>query len=85
MQLFHHSVVIGGSWNSPSKQLEFILGFDADEKPVQIVQKSINDIKVKSHSREEIALGLETLELFEQLKTKKWNYIIKTSYPSHIY
>jgi hypothetical protein len=25
------------------------------------------------------------LELFEQLKTKKWNYIIKTSYPSHIY
>jgi hypothetical protein len=67
LQLFHHGVVIGKSW----KKLVSILGLDTDVKPLQIVQKSIRDIKAKSYSSEEFALGLESLESFEQMKNPK--------------
>jgi hypothetical protein len=50
LQLFHHGVILGGSWSSPSKQLTSILGFESDAKPIQIVEKSIKDVKAKSHS-----------------------------------
>jgi hypothetical protein len=71
MQLFHHGAVIGGSWNSPSKQIVSVLGFDTEAKPIQIVQKSIKDIKAKSHSVEEFATGLQTPDSFEQLRNPK--------------
>ncbi len=67
MQLFHHGAIFGGSWNSPSTQLVSVLGFDHNAKPIQIVQKSIKDVKVKANSYEELTTGLETIESFEKL------------------
>jgi hypothetical protein len=81
MQLFHHGTIIGGSWDSPSKQLVSVLGFDSDAKPIQIVQKSIKDIKTKSHSVEELAIGLQTLDSFEQLKNPKLELHYKNIVP----
>jgi hypothetical protein len=81
LQLFHHSAVLGGSWISPSKQLVAILGFDIDAKPIQIVEKSIKDVKAKSYSCEEFASGLENSESFEQLKNPKVEFHYKNIIP----
>ncbi len=81
MQLFHHGAIIGGSWNSPAKQLVSVLGFDNEAKPIQIVQKSIKDVKAKSHSVDEFATGLQTQESFEQLRNPKIELVYKNIVP----
>jgi hypothetical protein len=45
MQLFHHPSIIGGSWMNPMKSFVAILGVDVDAKPVEIIIKSVKDIK----------------------------------------
>jgi hypothetical protein len=45
LQLLHHGAVLGGNWNSPTKQAVAVLGMDNLAKPVQIIQKSIKNIK----------------------------------------
>lgn len=81
MQLFHHGAIIGGSWTSPSTQLVSILGFDHDAKPIQIVLKSIKDVKAKANSYEDFATGLETIESFEKLKNPKLDFHYKNIVP----
>jgi hypothetical protein len=81
MQLFHHGAIIGGSWASPSTQLISILGFDHNAKPIQIVQKSIKDVKVKANSYEDFTTGLETIESFEKLKNPKLDFHYKNIVP----
>jgi len=65
MQLFHHNTVIGGSWDIPSKTCISILGFDNAARPVQIAQRSIKVMKVKTESLAEVitAEGLKKLEV----------------------
>jgi hypothetical protein len=81
-QLFHHGTIIGGSWSSPSKHLVSILGFDNSAKPIQIVQKSIKDVKHKSFSAEEFAAGLDSHDKFENFKNPRPTYTIKILSPS---
>ncbi len=81
LQLFHHCTPIGGSWDSPSKHLVAILGFDSTAKPIQIVQKSIKDVKQKTYSFDDFATGLETQENFEALKTPNSVFLYKNIIP----
>jgi len=71
LQLFHHPKIIGGSWTSPETKLVAVLGFDADAKPIQIVQKSVKDFKFKSFSAEEFAEAIEDTEALMNLKNPK--------------
>jgi hypothetical protein len=52
IQLFHHGLILGGSRSSPSKQLITLLGIEIESKPIQLVQKSIQDIKARTFSIE---------------------------------
>ena len=71
LQLFHHGTIIGGSWSSPSKHLVSVLGFDHSAKPIQIVEKSIKDVKHKSFSPEVFAAGLDSNDKFEKFEKSK--------------
>jgi hypothetical protein len=77
LQSFHHGTIIGGSWDSPREQLVSIVGFDVDAKPIQIIQKSIKDIKVKSHSYKEFANSIDNRTSFENLKNPKSEFQYK--------
>jgi hypothetical protein len=77
LQLFHHGVVLGGSWSSPSKQLVSVLGLDSSAKPVQIIYKSVKDIKQKFFSYQDFAIGLESSEKFENMKNIKTEFHYK--------
>jgi hypothetical protein len=81
LQLFHHGAIIGGSWNSPGKQLVSILGFDHNSKPVQIVEKSIKDVKAKANSYDDFVTGLGSHEAFEKLKNPKLDFHYKNIVP----
>jgi hypothetical protein len=81
LQSFHHGTIIGGSWDFPMKQLVSILGFDSDVKPVQIIQKSIKDVKVKSHSYEEFTSSIENSESFANMKYPKLDFQHKNILP----
>jgi hypothetical protein len=59
IQLFHHGLILGGSWSAPSKQLIMLVGTEIESKPVQLVQRSIQDITTKSFSIEDFAMSLE--------------------------
>jgi hypothetical protein len=81
LQLFHHGLILGGSWSSPSKQLIILLGTEIESKPVQIVQKSIQDIKSKSVSAEDFTTSLEQDGTFASLKTPKVVFHYKNIIP----
>jgi hypothetical protein len=72
---------IGGSWSLPSKQLITLLGTEIESKPVQIVQKSIQDIKPKSFSTKDFATSLEQDGTFASLKTPKVVFHYKNIIP----
>jgi hypothetical protein len=57
LQVFHHGTVIVGNWNSPTKQAVAILGMDPQAKLVQIIQKSIKNIKEKSFSFKDLTVS----------------------------
>jgi hypothetical protein len=81
LQLFHHGLILGGSWSSPSRQLITLLGTEIESKPIQIVQKSIQDFKSKSFSTEDFALALEQDGTFASLKTPKVTFHYKNIVP----
>jgi hypothetical protein len=55
IQLFHHVSVIGGSWTEETEKLVGILGTGQEVTPIQIMPKSIKDIKGKSYSFDQLA------------------------------
>jgi hypothetical protein len=67
LQLFHHCTTIGGSWDSPSQNLVCILDFDITAKPIQLIQKSIKDVRHKTYSFEVFATSLESSTHYEAL------------------
>jgi hypothetical protein len=81
LQLFHHSSVLGGTWTCPTYRLVAVLGFDHSACPIQIAQKSVKDIKTKSHTMTEFATALETSELFENMKAPKLEFQFKNIIP----
>jgi hypothetical protein len=79
LQLIHHVTILGGNWNNPSKQAVAILGMDDNAKPVQIIQKSIKNIKEKPFSFEEIASTLDDEDSFTALKNPKVEFLFKNN------
>jgi len=59
LQILHHGHAFGGNWTNPSKKMVAILGTDSDAKPVQIVAKSIKNVKAKSYSFEDLVSIIE--------------------------
>jgi hypothetical protein len=57
-QPFHHGTTLGGSWTNPDKQLITILCSSDDPKSIQLLPKHIKDVKQKSHSPDEFAIGM---------------------------
>jgi hypothetical protein len=81
LQLLHHPSLIGGSWISPEQQLVAVLGCDEDARPVEIVRKSLKDVKGKSHSFHKFALGLDSVETFHGLRNPKLDFHYKNLIP----
>jgi hypothetical protein len=77
LQLLHQGSVFGGNWNDPDKQAIAILGTNDNAKPVQIIQKSIKNIKVMSFTFEEIANSLVDQDSFIALKNPKSEFLYK--------
>ncbi len=76
-QLFHHPQIVGGSWTSPDKKMAAVLGFDSDAKPVQLVSKSIKDIKCKSFSVDEFAVAMEEPDSLKSIKNARHELVYK--------
>lgn len=81
LQLFHHPKVIGGSWKEPNKRMIAFIDFDFDANPVEIVQKSIKEVKGKSHSTHEFNLGCDDPGDFQKLRNPKLDYHSKNIVP----
>jgi hypothetical protein len=77
LQIFHHGTVLGGNWNSPTKQVVAILGMDCQGKPVHIIHKSIKNVKEKSFLFEDFASTLEDGVAFIALKNPKMHFLHK--------
>lgn len=71
IQLFHHVSVIGGSWTEETEKLVGILGTGQEVTPIQIMPKSIKDIKGKSYSFDQLAEKLQSKELLVQDRSAK--------------
>jgi hypothetical protein len=77
LQIFHHGTVIGGNWNSPTKQAVAVLGMDPQAKLIQIIQKSIKNVKEKSFSFKDFTVSFEDEETFTALMNPKMEFIQK--------
>ncbi len=55
LQLFLHPTVVGGNWIVKSHKVLAVLGFNDDASPVQIIEKSIKEIKSKTPSLSKFA------------------------------
>jgi len=56
-QLIHHCHVIEGSWADQLKTFVGILGTDKNGKPIQLILKSVQTVKTKMDSLEELMSG----------------------------
>jgi len=81
LQILHHGHVLGGNWSSPSKKLVAVLGCDSGAKPVQIVQKSIKNIKEKSFSLEDFEEAFEEKTSFKDMKNPEVDFLLKNILP----
>jgi len=81
LQLFHHGTILGGSWSSPSKQLVSVLGIDNAAKPIQIVIKSVKDVKQKSFSFQDFESNIGSNEKFENMKNAQVKFSYKNINP----
>jgi hypothetical protein len=77
LQLLHQGSVFGRNWNDPYKQAVVILRTCDNAKPVQIIQKSIKNIKEKSFSFEDIASSLTDQDSFNALKNPRSEFLYK--------
>jgi hypothetical protein len=81
LQLFHHGVILGGSWTYPEKQLVTIIASDNDSKPIQILPKFIKDFKCKTNSADDFIACLANAEKFANLKNPKTDLYNKNIIP----
>ncbi len=66
---------------SPTKKLVAILGLDSDAKPVQLVSKSIKNIKEKTFELEELQESIEEEDQFTTLNNPKVPFQFKSIVP----
>ena len=64
LQILHHGHMLGGNWSNPTNKMVAILGTDSDAKPIQIISKTIKNIKEKSLDLNDFELSLEREEEF---------------------
>jgi hypothetical protein len=81
LQVLHHGHVLGGNWSSPTKKLVAILGTDSDAKPVQIITKSVKNIKEKSHSIQNFLDNIKDEEAFRDLSHPDADFFFKNIIP----
>jgi hypothetical protein len=81
LQLLHHGHRLGGNWNSPMKKLVSILGWDSEAKVVQIIQKSIKNIKEKSFGFDELRANVGDEERFTELDAPDVDFLFKYIHP----
>lgn len=67
LQLFHHPTELGGNWLDKSKKVVAVLGFNKDASPVQIIKKSIKEIKGKTPSLPKLAESIDDKLQLNQL------------------
>jgi hypothetical protein len=77
LQLLHQGSVFGGNWNDPNRHAVAILGTNNNAKPVEIIQKSIKNIKEKSFPFEDIAGSLTDQDSFIALKNPRSEFLHK--------
>jgi hypothetical protein len=81
LQLFHHTTVIGGSWNSNEEKIAAIHGFDKGSIPVQLAIKSIHDVKAKSFSLEQFAAACSDIDTFAAIRSPKMEFLYRNIVP----
>jgi hypothetical protein len=81
LQLFHHPTVICGSWKDPIKKMIAFIDLEFNANPVELVPKSIKEIKGKSHSIQEFNLGWDNIEDYKKLRNPKANFHYKIIVP----
>jgi hypothetical protein len=81
LQILHHGHVLGGSWDSPTKKLVAVLGYDEDAKPVQTVQKSIKNIKEKTFDISDLQDNSGDEDQFKGLKDPNTDFTYENIIP----
>jgi hypothetical protein len=81
LQLFHHPLVIGGSWKNPNKSMIAFIDLEFSANPVELVHKSIKEVKGKSHLIHEFSLCCDSTEEFKKLRNPKTNFHFKNIIP----
>jgi hypothetical protein len=72
LKIFHHPTILRGNWTGKSQKVVAILGFQYDVSQVQLIEKSIKELKGKTPSLEKFSESISdetSLRNFKNLKT----------------
>ncbi len=67
LQLFHHPTILGGSWMDEEIKLVALCGLNNKATPIQVVPKSLKEIKVKAPKSQDIISALSQARSFETI------------------
>lgn len=81
LQLLHHGNVLGGNWSTLTKKLVAVLGVESDAKPVQIIQKSVKNIREKSFDWPAFEDSLTDLDSFKKIANPTEEFEFKNIIP----
>jgi hypothetical protein len=85
LQILHHGNFLGGNWSSPTKKLVAVLGINSEAQPVQIVQKTVKNIKEKSYGFAEFSASVEKENDFIGLDSPDLDFTFKNILPIPIF
>ncbi len=74
LQLSHHPTVIGGNWSATSQKAVSILGFNNDATPIQIIEKSIKEVKEKSPLLDQFAAAINNESMLKAIKNQRTEF-----------
>jgi hypothetical protein len=81
LQLLHHGNVLGGNWANPTKKMVAILGLNDEAKPIQLVKKSVKNVKENSFSFEELASIFDPMDETNKLGSPDQEFLYKNILP----
>jgi hypothetical protein len=81
LQLFYHPTILGDSWMNEELKLVALIGLSNKATPIQIVPKSLKEVKVKGPTPQEIITSLSTTQPFENIKGSSTTFHYKNMIP----
>jgi hypothetical protein len=81
LQLFHNPTILGGTWMNEELKLVALIGLSNKATPIQVVPKSLKEVKVKAPKPQDIITTISEGHVFETIKHSTANFHYKNMIP----